>query len=259
MMKRVVVLMAGVLVAGSAVQAVQAAPMAGDRSRYSACLALVATQPQQAITQAQAWRIEGGGVMARHCLALGELEIRDYTAALKSFEGAAAASEAAADGMAVTIWSQAGDAAMRAGQPEAAVRYLTKAIDGAGGVTLSPKAGAQLRVDRARALVDLKRDKDAAADLAAATATAPDVPFGWLLKATLARRMGDMKLAEASILEAAKRDPDSGDVQLEAGNIAAVQGNKELARAAWTAAVAVDPDAPAGIAAAKALAANSGQ
>ncbi|GGE08383.1 hypothetical protein GCM10011529_13540 [Polymorphobacter glacialis] len=254
MMKRV---LAGLLLA--AASAAVAAPMAGDRGRYNACLALAASDPQRAVATAQAWRIERGDVMARHCLALAQLELRDYAAALKSYEGAAAASEAAGDGMAVTIWSQAGEAAMRAGQPEAAVGYLTKAIDGAGGVTLSPKAGAQLRVDRARALVEVKRDKEAAADLAAATVAAPDVPFGWLLKATLARRMGDLKLAEAAILEAAQRDPESADVQLEAGNIAAVQGDKELARAAWTAAVAADPEAPAGVTAAKALAANAAQ
>lgn len=251
MMTRFLILL---LAVGSAAQA--ATPMASDRGRYNACLALTVSDPQRAVAAAQAWRIERGDVMARHCLALAQLELRDYAAALKSFEGAAASSEAAGDGMAVTIWSQAGEAAMRAGQPEAAVGYLTRALGGAGG-EVSPKAGAQLRVDRARALVELKRDKEAAADLAAATAAAPDVPFGWLLKATLARRMGDMKLAEAAILEAAQRDPDSADVQLEAGNIAAVQGNKDLARAAWTAAVAADPEAPAGVSAAKALAANA--
>nr|WP_310522887.1 tetratricopeptide repeat protein [Polymorphobacter sp.] len=230
-----------------------AAPMAGDRSRYDACLAMVQADPARAIESAQAWRIENGGVPARHCLALAQMERKDYAAALKSFEGAAQASEVARDGQAVALWGQAADAAMQAGQPEAAVRYLSSAIAGAGGISLSPRAEAQLRVDRARALVDVKRNADAAADLDKATKLAGDVQFGWLLKATLARRMGDFKTAEAAILEAAQREPDSADVQFEAGNIAAAQGNDQLARTAWLAAARADPDSAAGIAANKAL------
>lgn len=230
-----------------------AAPFAGDRGRYEACLALVPAAPARAVATAQAWRIEGGGVMARHCLALAQFELRDYAAALKSFEAAALASETAGDGQAVAIWSQAGDAAMRASQPATAVDFLTRAIGGAGGISLSHGAEARLRVERARALVDLKRDKEAAVDLAAAVQAAPDVPFGLLLQATLARRMGDLKTAEAAILAAAERQPDSADVQLEAGNIAALQGNDKLAREAWLAAARAEPDSPAALAATKAL------
>jgi tetratricopeptide (TPR) repeat protein len=233
-----------------------APPQAGDRGRYAACLALVTAEPARAVATAQAWRIENGGVPARHCLALAQLERRDYAAALASFEGAARASEVAGDGQAVALWSQAGSAAMQAGKPEAAVRYLTAAIGGAGGISLSPRAEAALRVDRAQALVELRRDIEAATDLDTATRLAADVEFGWLLKATLARRMGDFRTAEAAILAAAERQPDSADVQFEAGNIAAAQGKMALARAAWTAAAAAGPDTPAGKAASAALAAR---
>ncbi|MFZ4688170.1 MAG: tetratricopeptide repeat protein [Polymorphobacter sp.] len=229
-----------------------AAPMASDRGRYEACLALVKTEPVQAIATAQAWRIENGGVPARHCLALAQFAQRDYAAAWVSFDAAGTASEAAQDGQAVTIWSQAADAALIAGQPEPAVRFLDRAIAGGGG-SVSPRAEAALRVTRAEALVDLKRDKAAAVDLDTATKLDPDVRYGWLLKATLARRMRDFKTAEAAILAAAQREPDSADVQYEAGNIAAAQGNDSLARAAWLAAARADPDSPAGIAANKAL------
>ena len=65
--------------------------------------------------------------------------------------------------------------------------------------------------------------------------------------------MGDFKTAEAAILQAATREPDSADIQYEAGNIAAAQGNDQLARTAWIAAARADPDSAAGIAANKAL------
>ena len=238
-----------------------AAPLAGDRARYDACVALVKVDTARAIETAQAWRIEGGGVGARHCLALAQFQRQDYAAALKSYEAAAQLSETAKDGQAVALWSQGAEAALLAGQPDAAVRFLSNAIAGAGGISLSPGAEAAMRVTRAEALVDLKRPADAAADLDAATKLYPDVRYGWLLKATLARRMGDLVTAEAAILEAAKRleakaDPDpsdEADVQFEAGNIAAAQGKDQLARAAWLAAARAAPDSPAGKAANAAL------
>ena len=229
------------------------APLASDVGRYQACLALVKSEPERAVESAQAWRIENGGVPALHCLALAQFAGQDYPAALASFDKAVQGSLAARDGKAVTILSQAADAAMLAGQPKAAVGFLDSAIAGPGGISLSPRAEASLRVSRAEALVDLKREKDAALDLDSATRLDPQVPFGWLLKATLARRMGDFKTAEAAILKAAEQEPDSADIQYEAGNIAAAQGNDQLARTAWVAAARADPDSPAGKAANKAL------
>ncbi|OYU14522.1 MAG: hypothetical protein CFE37_10525 [Alphaproteobacteria bacterium PA4] len=226
-----------------------AAPLASDRSRYDACIAMVKADPGRAIAVAMNWRVEGGGVAARHCEALAEAQRKDWPAALKSFEAAAQASEAAGDGQALALWMQAAETAMLATRPAAAVAYLDKALPLAG----DDKLRATLRVSRAEALVDLKRSAEAASDLDSATRLDPDVEWGWLLKATLARRMGDFKTAEAAILEAAKRDPESADVQFEAGNIAAAQGNDALARTAWVAAARADPDSPAGKAAQAAL------
>jgi tetratricopeptide (TPR) repeat protein len=245
-MKRVVLL---ALLAVAAPSLALAAPMAGDKSRYESCLAMARATPQRGIESAQAWRIEGGGVPARHCLAIAQFGLRDYAEALKNFEAAALASAAAQDGQAVSLWAQGADAALIAAKPDLALRFLDEALKG----DLSPKAAAALRVTRAETLVDLKRLGDAAADLETATTLDPGVRFGWLLKATLARRTGDLKAAEASILKAAEIDPGSAEVQLEAGNIASAQGNATLARAAWQAAADADPESVAGRAAAKAL------
>jgi tetratricopeptide (TPR) repeat protein len=226
-----------------------AAPMASDKSRYAACLSMARATPERGIESAQAWRIEGGGVPARHCLAIAQFGVRDYAEALKSFEAAATASAAAKDGQAVSLWAQGADAALIAAKPDLALRFLDEALKG----DLSPKAAAALRVTRAEALVDLKRPAEAMTDLETATTLDPATRYGWLLKATLARRTGDLKAAEAAILKAAEVDPDSAEVQLEAGNIASAQGNATLARAAWQAAADADPDSVAGKAATKAL------
>ncbi len=226
-----------------------AAPTTADRQRYDLCLSQARTQPELAIDTANAWRIEGGGVPARHCLALAQLGRGDYQAAIGNLEAAALASEAAKDGQAPALWAQAGNAALLADRNEAAVTFLSTAIAEAAGT-----AKADPLLDRARAYVELGKTAEAMADLDRVTTIAPDTVLGWLLKATLARRLADYPKAEAAILEAAKRAPGDADVQLEAGNIAAAQGKDELARQAWQAAAAAAPDTPAGQAATKALA-----
>jgi tetratricopeptide (TPR) repeat protein len=232
-----------------------------DRGRYAACLALARADPARAIETAQAWRVENGGVGALHCLALAQVARKDYAAAFASYDGAVKASQRAGDGQVVVLLAQAADAALIAGQPDKAVGFLDRALSSGGAAmatgsdvtSISPRVEAVLRVTRAEALVDLNRNQDAAADLKRATSIDPQVAEGWLLRATLARRMGDLGLAEAAILKAAEQAPDSAEVQYEAGTIAAIMGKMDLAKAAWTAAASVDPESVAGKAAAKAL------
>lgn len=135
-----------------------------------------------------------------------------------------------------------GSAALMAARPEAALRFAEAAL------ALSPQAGeaAALELLRAEALVDLDRGREGLAAIEAALAHDMAVPNGWLLKATLARRLGDFDVAERAILEAARRTPvetpEAGDVQLEAGMIALAQDKRDLARAAWTSAASGDED-----------------
>jgi tetratricopeptide (TPR) repeat protein len=225
-----------------------------DPSRYAACIEMGPKDPARALELAYAWRLEGGNsVAARHCLAVAQMHARHHDAALKSYEAAGIASEAAGDGQAVALWRQAADAALIAQRPADAVRYLTRALARPGGVELSPRAEADLRLARAEALVEAGQAKPAMADLEAATALVPEGLTGWLLKATLHRRQGEVPAAEAALLKAAGIAPDAPDVELEAGNIAAAKGDLALARQAWEAAAADGPDTPAGRAANEAL------
>ena len=225
-----------------------AEPSAADKHRYDTCLAQARSNPGVAVQTAQGWRIERGGVPARHCLGLAQLGLGDYAAAIASLEGAALESEAGGDGQSALLWAQAGNAALLAGLTDKAVTDLSTAVAEAAG-----PAKADPLIDRARAYVELKRLTEAAADLDRATVLAPDNRLGWLLRATLARRMGDLPKAEGAILTAAKLSADA-DVELEAGNIATAQGKTDLAKQAWEAAVASAPDSDAGRAAAASLA-----
>ncbi len=75
------------------------------------------------------------------------------------------------------------------------------------------------------------------------------------LSATLARRMKDLPRAQKDIAQALTRSADDANVQLEAGNIAAVAGDEAAARKAWSqAAQLAPPDSPIRAEVAKALA-----
>ena len=246
-----------ILLAGATTGAT-AAPVrdADQAARYRACLDLVQSAPDQAIDRAMQWRGNAnGGVPARHCLALAYVARGSYAEAATALEATARAAEAEGDPNVADLWGQAGNAALLAGQPAAALAYLSSGITASGN---APQRTAALLVDRARAAVELKQLTAARADLDRATRLDTASPFGWLLRATLARREHDLPAAERAILEAAKRAPNDPDVGVEAGNIAAAQGKNVLARSAWTAVVKGAPGSPAADAATKALAENPG-
>lgn len=245
------------LAAATAGTAVHAAPLRSDadRQRYRACMAQVQGNPAQAIAAANAWRVDGGGLPARHCLAMAHIARKEFAPAASALEQAARAAEAARDPSAADLWGQAGNAALLANDHAKAHAYLGSAIAVAGA---DPTRRAQLLVDRARAGVELGRNAEALGDLNQAVSLVPNEPIAWLLRATLARRMNDLPRAAADIAQARRLAPDDADVALEAGNIAGLQGDTAQARARWQEAVKAAPDAPAGQAAAKALASNPG-
>ena len=227
----------------------------GEEQRYRECLNLARTNPDQAIDRATAWRANGGGVPARHCLALAQGQKGDFAAAGATLVAAAAAAESEGDPHAADLWGQAGNAALLAKQPAAAITDFGSGIAVAG---TEPVRLAALLTDRARALVEANRTTEAKADLARATTLDPAAAAGWLLLATLDRRLGDLPAAEKAILEAAKREPADPDIALEAGNIAGAQGRLDLARTEWKKVVDGAPGSDAAAAAAKSLALNPG-
>lgn len=233
-----------------------AAPVrdADQAERYRSCLALVEAAPDQAIERATQWRGEaGGGVPARHCLALAYAKQGNYAQAATTLAATANAAEAEADANVAELWGQAGNAALQAGQPQLALGYFGSGIAASG---MRPARTVPLLVDRARAAVALHRDAEARTDLERATKLDPASVDTWLLRATLARRDHDLPAAERFILQAGTIAPGDADVGVEAGNIAAAQGKLDLARAAWTAVAKGAPGSTAAEAATRSLAAN---
>ena len=52
-----------------------------DQQRFEACTALAESDPVRALDQAGAWRVNGGGLLARHCEALAYVAQRRWVPA----------------------------------------------------------------------------------------------------------------------------------------------------------------------------------
>lgn len=109
-----------------------------------------------------------------------------------------------------------------------------------------PALMTSIAVDRARALVALQRNDEAAAALAEARTLGPENGPAWLLSATLSRRMNHLADAQTQIQTAAKLTPLDPEVGLEAGVIAMLSGHEDAARKSWASTVKASPQSEAG-------------
>lgn len=227
-------------------------PAPSDRARYDGCVRAIPTNAAAAEAYANEWRARGGGLPARHCLALAQLAQDKPAAAAATLEAAARAAEAERSPVAPDFWGQAGNAALLANDARAAIRHFGAAL----ALNPPPAQQAALRVDRARAAVEGGDPALARTDLDAAARLAPEEPAAWLLSAALARRANDLPRARADIARAVRLDASNSDVRFESANIAAASGDLAAARAEWQALAAAAPGTPAADLAAKALAAS---
>lgn len=212
-----------------------------DEARFEACMDLATDDPASGVVAANEWMIAGGGYFARHCLGFAYAKDGRWGAAADSFVTAARDAERARDTRAANLWTQAGNAALAAGEAEAALTYFDAAM--AQGIKAGLLLG-ELHLDRARALVATGQTDEAEAAFAEAHKLVPEDPLAWLLSATLARRLGKLERAQADIDIAAKLAPRDPEVALEAGNIAASAGQYDTARRNWTQAIDIRPDGP---------------
>ena len=223
----------------------------GDGARFSACTALVQTDPRRAAAEADSWRTRSGGIPAGQCLGLAYVAQERWAPASLAFEQVAREAQAQGDGRAARLWVQAGNSALAGDDATRARTLLDRAL-------ALPGLAGQLRgealLDRARADVALRDLTAARTDLDKAAELVPQDPLLWLLSATRARRQNDLPRAEKDIAEALRLSPDDASVAYEAGNIAAVGGHDDAARLAWTQATKLDPKSDAARAAAAQLA-----
>lgn len=225
-------------------------PPAPAQQRWEDCVELAVGDPPRGIAVAEHWKLADGGFLAQQCLGMAYAAQRRWISASSAFESAAREAEIARDIRASKYWAQAGNAWLAAADPAKARAALDAAL--ATGNLNGLELG-EAHLDRARALVASGNIGAARSDLDQAVLKAPGDPMAWLLSATLARRTGDLPLAQRHIQEAVTRAGDDASVQLEAGNIAALAGDEAAAKAAWGKAAELAPGTEQGIAARAAL------
>ena len=234
------------LFAAQAAVAATAPKGTGEQARLTVCLDQARKDPTTALTTAGLWLAEAhdtGRALPQQCLGQAYVSLLRWDAAHSAFMAARDAALASDYATRARLGAMAGNAALAASNASVALADLDKAAADALSAGDKPLAGS-IESDRARALVALKRDAEAASALELARTNAPQDSDVWLLSATLSRRSGDLKSAQAQIETAGALAPKDPAVALEAGVIAELAGNNEAARKSWSSVVALAPDAP---------------
>jgi tetratricopeptide (TPR) repeat protein len=219
-------------------------------SRIKSCLDGAQNDAKAAEATARAWLKDAQkGSLAstaqpQLCLGLALALQEDWEGAEQAFTAGHAAS--ASDALLrAQLGGMAGNAALAQNAPTRALPLLEAAYSEAQSVSRPLLAGG-IALDRARALVALKRSAEAENVLADARVALPDDPQAWLLSATLARRMSKLDEAQKFIENAANIAPRNAEIGVEAGVIAMLAGHEDAARKSWTSALAADPSGEAG-------------
>ncbi|WP_239805168.1 hypothetical protein [Croceicoccus hydrothermalis] len=208
-------------------------------ARLSGCLAQARSDSAAAIVQAEQWRAEitaGSRALPLQCLGTAYANRSMWAEAEAAFAEAAAdlAARPAPDPRRLSaLHAQAGNAALANGDAAGALTHFNAGLSALDGMAVPGRVAAGLHVDRARALVALSRDDDAAQALIFAQEGDPQDATAFLLGATLARRTGRLADAARAIAVADALSPGNPDIMLEGGLIAAMAGDDLTAASAW--------------------------
>jgi tetratricopeptide (TPR) repeat protein len=211
------------------------------------CFSQLEEDPARAHAMAQIRRSETSGtdrVLANHCLGTAASELGLWDDARAAFIAARAETPEDEDRTRARFAALAGNAALASGDASGALDLLTQAEADARAAASAPLE-AIAATDRARALVPLGRTDDALAALDRATTLAPERSEGWLLKATLLRRLERLADAQSAIERAAALASGNPEIGLEAGVIAVLSGRDDAARASWQSVIDLAPESPA--------------
>ncbi|WP_299308727.1 hypothetical protein [uncultured Croceicoccus sp.] len=208
-------------------------------ARLSGCLAQARSDSAAAIAEADQWRAEitaGSRALPLQCLGTAYANRSMWAEAEAAFAEAAAdlAAHPAPDPRRLSaLHAQAGNAALASGDAAGALTHFNAGLAVLAGTAVPGRVAAGLHVDRARALVALSRDDDAAQALLFAQEGDPQDATAFLLGATLARRTGRLADAARAIAVADALSPGNPDIMLEGGLIAALAGDDMTAASAW--------------------------
>ena len=213
-------------------------PRIADSPDYERCLGMLNTNPSGARAFADAWQATGGGDGATHCLALAIIALGEPDTGAELMDKLAASSKAPSVARA-SIYGQAGQAWLIAGEPDRALASTTLAL------SMTPD-DADLLIDRSIAAATLEHYQDAVDDLTHALDLDPRRPDALVFRAAAWRHVNQLDLAQDDIDRAFALDPENADALLERGILRQRRGDRDGARQDWERAAQLSPDTATG-------------
>ena len=178
--------------------------------RYSACMAQARAEPVKALNVARAWLDEGGGLAARHCVAIALYGAGQFVEAGTQLEQIGREMTGQSAQLRAEIFAQAGQAYQGARLGEKALSMQNAAI------LLDPR-NADIWVDRSITFAAVAAWRESASDLTRALELAPNRPDVLVLRAAACRGVGDTARALDDAEAALKIEKDYPDALLERG------------------------------------------
>ncbi len=218
-------------------------PEADQQDRYGLCLDLAEKAPDKGINNALEWQLEGGGVPARYCEALGLFYAGEYSEAAVRLEGIAEDMRigrgmpvrgderaTATAGMLADTYGQAANAWLLGGEIVRAEAAIGQAL---ALVPAYTKLERSLRVTRARIAAAEEDFTLALSELEAVLRAEPGRTDLLLFVAAAARGTESFAKAEGALNRYIQRYPDDPSAFLELGNLKDALGDSGAARQAW--------------------------
>jgi tetratricopeptide (TPR) repeat protein len=183
-----------------------------EATRLDACIARIDVDAEEAYEDALAWSFEGNRPGARQCVALALIALGQEAEGAARLEELANATDGGTMEQRALYLTQAGNAWLVAGAPEAAVVTLTNALK------IMPD-DANLLVDRASAQILLGKWPEAIKDLDKALSASPGLAAAHQLRAEARLNMNDLEPALADVKAAMTAEPDNIDTLVLRGRI----------------------------------------
>lgn len=213
------------------------APFA-DNPQYASCLAAIKKKPDDAFEQAMTWRDHGGGLPARHCVALALLALNEPGEAAVRLDKMAHSANAGGAAERAALLDQSGNAWLLAHEPADAEKTFSAALK------LTPR-DPDIWTDRARARAMNGNFAGAESDLTKSLSFKSNAPEVYVLRASAREAEGKKTQARADIDAALKIDPTFPDALIERSKREVAEGDDKAARADWVKILQRAPDSPA--------------
>ena len=203
---------------------------------YDQCIEVAMRQPESGFERALAWRDLGGGVAARHCVAVALYGLGQFREAALRLERLV--QENADQGLRISLLSQAGNAWLMAEEFGRAHAALSAGLD------LAPD-NPDLLIDRSLVYAAAKNYWDTVDDLNRALDVDPDNADVLVFRASAYRYLDSFELASEDVNRALKLRPDHVAAYLERGIIRRLSKDPDSAREDWLHAIKLAPKSPA--------------